>query len=148
MEIKIRPFTMSDFEGVRQLWDICHIQLGPQDTIEEIQKKLKRDGNIFLVAEANNIIMGTVMGAWDGRNGWIYNHAVDARSRRLGLGSKLMVELERRLKEIGAIQTCLLVSKGNFDAQFFYEANGFVSQEDEIVMVKKLKARKEEGKSV
>lgn len=148
MEIKIRPFTMSDFEGVQQLWDICHIKTGPQDSQEEIEKKLKRNGNLFLVAEANNIIMGTVMGAWDGRNGWIYNHAVDARSRRLGLGSKLMVELERRIKEMGAIQICLLVSKGNFDAQYFYEANGFVPQEDEIVMVKQIKPKRGEGKSV
>ena len=148
MEIKIRPFTMSDLEGVQQVWEICHIKTGPMDSMEEIQNKLKRDGNLFLVAEANNIIMGTVMGAWDGRNGWIYNHAVDARSRRLGLGSKLMAELERRFKEMGAIQICLLVNKGNFDAQYFYEVNGFVPQEDDIVMAKRIKARKGEDKSV
>ena len=104
MEIRIRPFTMDDFDGVQQLWEIYHIKLCPQDSLTEIQKKLKLDGNLFLVAEANNIIMGTVMGAWDGRKGWIYNHAVDARSHRLGLGSRLIVELERRFKEMGAIQ--------------------------------------------
>lgn len=148
MEIVIRSFTMADFEAVRQLWQTCNIQLGPQDSQEEIQKKLKRDSDLFLVAEVNNIISGAIIGAWDGRNGWIYNNAVDPRSRRLGLGSRLLSELERRLKAKGASRIRLLVGLGNFDAQYFYEDSGFNMDEERIVMSKLLKDNKGRGQSV
>lgn len=147
VEIGIRPFTMADYEAVWQLWEICHIHPGPQDRQEEVRKKLQRDPDLFLVAEANNIVMGAVMGAWDGRNGWIYNHAVDPRSRRLRLGSRLLEELEKRLKAKGAIRIRLLVEQGNFDGQSFYEINGY-KEVEEIVMSRWLNAEKGEKKGV
>lgn len=148
MDIQIRPFTEADYDGVWQLWEICHIHPGRQDKESEIRKKLARDRDLFLVAEANRVIMGTVMGAWDGRNGWIYNHAVDPRSRRLRLGSKLLAELERRLKARGAIRIRLLVDKGSFDAQSFYETNGYKEDEEELVMSRWLTPGTGEGKNV
>lgn len=148
MDIQIRPFTEADYDAVWQLWEICHIHPGPQDKKSEIRKKLAQDTDLFLVAEANRVIMGTVMGAWDGRNGWIYNHAVDPRSRRLRLGSRLLAELERRLKARGAIRIRLLVDKGNFDAQSFYEVNSYKEDEEELVMSRWLTPAKGEGKGV
>lgn len=147
LEIEIRPFTMADYDAVSQLWEICHIHPGPQDRLDEVKKKLQQDPELFLVAEANSIVMGTVMGAWDGRNGWIYNHAVDPRRRRLRLGSRLLGELEQRLRAKGAIRIRLLVEEGNFDGQSFYEVNDY-KEVEEIVMSKWLKAEKGTNKVV
>src|SRR3972149_2180044 len=90
-----RSFTMADFDRVWQLWHICRLPVGSRERREEIERKLERDPDLFLVAEMNQAIMATVMGAWDGRNGWVYNHAVDPRIRRMGVGSRLGKELGR-----------------------------------------------------
>ena len=138
MEARIRPFTMADYDGVWQLWHICHVPVGARERREEIERKLDLDPDLFLVAEMNQVIMGTVMGAWDGRNGWVYNHAVDSRIRRMGVGSRLIKELEQRLKEKGARQINLVVGRSNFEAQIVYQETGFRIREDEVIMTKVL----------
>jgi len=134
--MRVRPFAMEDFDGVWQLWHICRLSVGTRERREEIERKLERDPDLFLVAEVNQAIMGTVMGAWDGRNGWVYNHAVDPRVRRTGVGSRLIKELERRLKEKGARQINLVVGRSNLEAQVVYQETGFDVREDEIIMTK------------
>ena len=136
--MRIRPFTMADFEMVWQLWHVCRLPVGSRDRREEIERKLERDPDLFLVAEMNQAVMATVMGAWDGRNGWVYNHAVDPRIRRMGVGSRLIKELERRLREKGAREINLVVGRSNFEAQVVYQEAGFRIREDEIIMTKVL----------
>ena len=136
--MRIRPFTMADFDRVWQLWHICRLPVGSRERREEIERKLERDPDLFLVAEMNQAIMGTVMGAWDGRNGWVYNHAVDPRLRRMGVGSRLIKELEGRLREKGAREINLVVGRSNFDAQIVYQETGFHVREEEIIMTKVL----------
>lgn len=134
----IRDFSMADFDRVWQLWQVCHIDLGPDDTPERLAVKLERDPDLFLVAEEGEAVLGAVIGTWDGRVGWIYNHAVEPRCRRTGIGSMLTKELERRLKDKGAKETYLLVAEDNLNAQDFYEAQGFREDRGQVVMVKPL----------
>lgn len=134
----VREFAMSDFARVWQLWQACHIDLGPNDTPERLAIKLERDPDLFLVAEEGEAILGTVVGTWDGRVGWVYNHAVEPRCRRSGIGSTLAKEVEQRLKSKGATEICLLVAQNNLNAQDFYEAQGFREDSTQVVMVKPL----------
>ncbi|MBI4295472.1 MAG: 2-amino-4-hydroxy-6-hydroxymethyldihydropteridine diphosphokinase [Chloroflexi bacterium] len=136
LPMKIRSFTTADYNQVWQLWHACHIPLGTSDTQAAIEKKLERDPDLFLVADVNNAILGVVLGAWDGRTGWIYNHAVEPRCRGQGIGSALMVELEHRLAKKGATSIKLLVSRDNLDAQDFYQASGFKEDSDQLGMSK------------
>jgi ribosomal protein S18 acetylase RimI-like enzyme len=101
------------------------VHLGRSDTPEEIQKKLQRDPDLFLVAEADNQIVGTVIGGFDGRRGMVYHLAVSEACRRLGVGTALMDELERRLKAKGCLKAYLMVVPDNDDAPSFYEKCGW-----------------------
>ena len=134
--MEIRAFVMDDYDHVVQLWRSRGIRLGPSDTREGIEKKLARDPDLFLVAESNGAILGVVLGTWDGRQGWIYNAAVDQAVQRRGVGRLLAEELEKRLQEKGARQVGLLVGKDNYYAQDFFEALGFQIAENERVMTK------------
>lgn len=125
--MKIREFLFGqDYEEVRTLWESSGpgIQLSPSDTPEEIQKKLQRDPDLFLVAECDGRIIGTVFGGFDGRRGLVYHLAVRQDERRSGVGRSLMVEVENRLRSKGCRKYYLLVTKDNEDALAFYESFG------------------------
>jgi len=125
----LRQFELErDWEAVRELWARSGpgVQLSRQsDTAEEIARKLERDPDLFLVAEADGRIAGAVLGGFDGRRGMVYHLAVDDTYRRQGLGLALMRELEARLAAKGCRKTYLLVAPDNVPARAFYEGFGF-----------------------
>jgi ribosomal protein S18 acetylase RimI-like enzyme len=126
--IKIRNFLYpNDYSGVYSLWSQAGpgIQIRRSDQPEEIQKKLLRDPDLFLLAEIDGELVGAVLGGFDGRRGMVYHLAVAPLWRRQGIGEALMKELERRLKEKGCIRYYLLVTQGNDDAIRFYEDEGW-----------------------
>ncbi len=126
--ILIRQFNYDqDYESVKFLWQNSGpgIQLSRSDSPLEIQKKLERDPDLFLVAENDQQILGSVLGGFDGRRGIVYHLAVQPDLRKLGIGEALMTELEDRLKAKGCIRCYLLVTKNNLDAIEFYEKRGW-----------------------
>jgi ribosomal protein S18 acetylase RimI-like enzyme len=128
-EIRIREFHYpEDYPAVRLLWENAGpgIQLRRSDDPDEIQKKLQRDPDLFLVAEAGDKMLGTVVGGFDGRRGMVYHLAVTEPYRKKGIGKLLMGELERRLKAKGCIRSYLLVTVDNERAMHFYEKHGWV----------------------
>jgi ribosomal protein S18 acetylase RimI-like enzyme len=128
-EVSLRDFHYpADYPSTRQLWEQAGqgIQLRRSDDPLEIQKKVARDPDLFIVAEAEGKIVGTVIGGFDGRRGMVYHLAVNESYRKQGLGGLLMDELERRLKAKGCIRSYLLVTVENENAIRFYEENGWV----------------------
>mgnify|MGYP005862282847 CR=1 FL=1 len=126
--VSIRSFNFAeDYETVLQLWEQAGpgIHIGRSDTPEEIQKKIARDADLFLVAEIEGKIVGTVLGGFDGRRGLIYHLAVRPEYRQNGIGDILMREVEQRLREKGCHRSYLLVTKDNLDAIRFYENRGW-----------------------
>lgn len=101
------------------------VGIGRSDTLEEIEKKLARDPELFLVAEADGSIVGSVIGGFDGRRGLIYHLAVTASYRRQGLGSRLMEEVESRLRAKGCLKCYLLVKADNQEAEIYYQHRGW-----------------------
>ena len=83
--------------------------MGRSDTFEEIQKKIQRDPDLFLLAEAEGEIIGTVIGGYDGRRGMIYHLAVRQDFRKQGVGDMLLNEVEKRLQDKGCVKCYLLV---------------------------------------
>ncbi len=122
-----REFSLNDYDAVRALWQQYpdELGIGRSDTREELAKKQRHDPGLFLVAEENGRIVGTVIGGFDGRRGIIYHLAVDRGFRRQGLGRRLMVEIERRLAERGCLRAYLLVKPENLQALEFYERHGW-----------------------
>lgn len=128
----IREFKFpEDYPPVIDLWNNCGpgVQVRRSDQPEEIAKKLLRDPELFLVAEAGSRIVGAVMGGFDGRRGMVYHLAVARELRSQGLGEALMSELEQRLRHKGCIRCYLLVTRDNPGAVHFYEQRGWEKME-------------------
>lgn len=126
-QIAIRLFRYpDDFPGVQELWGNAGpgVQLGRSDTPEEIQKKLERDPDLFLVAEQDGRLIGSVLGGFDGRRGMVYHLAVAAAQRHQGLGEALMQAVEDKLRAKGCLRYYLLVTQDNNIAMKFYEQRG------------------------
>ena len=141
-ELRIREFKYpEDYPAVRLLWENAGpgIQLRRSDDPDEIQKKLQRDPDLFLVAEADGKMLGTVVGGFDGRRGLVYHLAVTELYRKQGIGELLMDELERRLKAKGCIRCYLLVTVENESAMRFYEKRGWAHMKNVYTYGKDLK---------
>jgi putative acetyltransferase len=85
---------------------------------------------LFLVAERQGVIIGSVLGGFDGRRGMVYHLAVAAGQRQQGVGEALMNELESRLRQKGCIRYYLLVTRDNLEAIRFYEKRGWRNMQD------------------
>jgi ribosomal protein S18 acetylase RimI-like enzyme len=126
-------FTISEFSFDRDvsavigLWKNAGngIQLRESDQPEEIKKKILRDPDLFLIARTGQEIVGTVMGGFDGRRGFIYHLAIAKQHRLKGIARLLMDEVERRLKAKGCLKVYLLVTPENKTAMTFYERLGY-----------------------
>lgn len=131
-DFMIRTFEFpQDFEAVIDLWSNAGegVHLGISDTYDEIAKKIKRDPQLFLVAEVEGRVIGAVLGGFDGRRGLVYHLAVHHSQRKRGIASALMLELEKRFKAIGCRRVYLLVTPENTTAQQFYEKRGWQRME-------------------
>lgn len=124
----IRQFRYpEDYPAVYLLWQMAGPGLHPgrSDMPVEIEKKLARDPDLFLVAEQDGEIVGSVIGGFDGRRGIVYHLAVSADVRQQGLGARLMEIVEERLRAKGCIRSYLLVTRDNENAARFYQARGW-----------------------
>jgi ribosomal protein S18 acetylase RimI-like enzyme len=120
----IREFQFpEDYPAVIELWENSGpgVKVRRSDQPEEIAKKIQRDPDLFLIAEAGSRLVGAVMGGFDGRRGMVYHLAVDKEFRSQGLGASLMEELENRLRSKGCIRCYLMVTRNNPSALDFYE---------------------------
>jgi ribosomal protein S18 acetylase RimI-like enzyme len=123
--MRVRAFAELDEEGVVALWQRCGLTRAWNDPRKDIARKLRVQRELFLVAELDGAIVGSVMGGYDGHRGWANYLAVDVPHRRSGLGRVLMAELETRLRGLGCPKLNLQVRADNAAAIGFYARLGY-----------------------
>ena len=121
----IRPFQSTDEGAVVALWARCGLTRPWNDPHKDIARKLAVRPDLFLVAELDGTLIGTVMVGYDGHRGWINYLGVDPTSRRQGVGRALMAEAERLLRREGCPKVNLQVRTSNTEAIEFYRRVGF-----------------------
>jgi ribosomal protein S18 acetylase RimI-like enzyme len=121
--ITIREFRFpQDYDAAAHIWKTMDkgVHFGRSDMPQEIAKKISRDPDLFLVAEQDAELIGTIIGGYDGRRGMIYHLAVAAEFREKGIGAQLLAEVEKRLQAKGCLKCYLLVDYDNTEAIQFY----------------------------
>jgi ribosomal protein S18 acetylase RimI-like enzyme len=137
LQMRIHEFRIEDYEEVMRLWKESGLVIRPGDDIEGVKLKLQRDPDLFLVAAEKGEVVGVVMGAWDGRRGWINHLAVKPSNQRTGIGSALIRELEKRLVRKGARKVNAQIYQSNQKSIDFFRAVGY-EVHDDLVMIGKL----------
>lgn len=123
----IREFKIKDYDDVLFLWDNAKLPYRPKgrDSRTRIEGELKRGNAIFLVAEADGRLIGTVLGTHDGRKGWINRLAVDETFRKQNIARRLVAEAENRLLKLGIDVIACLIEEENTDSMQVFERLGY-----------------------
>jgi ribosomal protein S18 acetylase RimI-like enzyme len=135
----IRPFDESDEAEVIALWvGVFGYPAPHNDPATVIRHKLAVQPDLFFVARLDDgLLVGTVMGGYDGHRGWVYSLAVGPSARRRGVGTALMRHVERELAIRGCPKVNLQVLASNEATVAFYEKLGY-SVEERVSMGKLL----------
>ena len=135
--MKIRAFEPQDEPAVVALWEVCKLTRPWNDPHKDIARKLAIQPELFLVGEAENQIVASVMAGYEGHRGWVNYLAVAPAFRGRGYGRALMQHVETALERRGCPKLSLLVRGSNPDAIAFYHRLGYV-QDESVSLGKRL----------
>lgn len=125
MNPRIRPFALTDTEAVVSLWQETGLTRSWNDPYRDISRKLAVQPELFLVAEDDGDIVGTVMAGYDGHRGWLYYLATAPARRGEGIARRLVESAEERLRQMGCPKVQLMVRPENGGVHDFYAALGY-----------------------
>lgn len=128
----IREFNINDYDSLIELWTKAQLPFKPKgrDRVERIKKEINGNTSIFLVAEIEDKIVGSIFGSHDGRKGWINRLAVLPEYQNQGIATKLIKETEKRLSDIGIDIVACLIENWNDKSMKFFESKGYVKHTD------------------
>ena len=121
----IRPFMLLDSEAVIKIWQACDLVRPWNDPHKDIARKMTVNPELFLVAEVDGQLAGTVMGGYEGHRGWINYLAVLPAFQKQGIGRALMEDVEAKLLALGCPKINLQVRSGNTAVIQFYGHLGY-----------------------
>jgi len=135
--LEVRQFVETDRAAVITLWETCGLLRPWNDPDRDIDRKIARDPDGFLIGESGGRIVAAAMAGYDGHRGWINYLAVDPGVGGSGIGRTMMEAAENHLLELGCPKINIQVRGSNADAIAFYERIGF-SSDDVVSLGKRL----------
>jgi ribosomal protein S18 acetylase RimI-like enzyme len=122
--IALRDFQSADGDPLRSLWKAAGFRSDGDDD-RSLAAFAARNPGLLVVATADDVVIGSALGGWDGRRGWIY-HVVMAESfRRKGIATRLVRRVEQRLRVAGAPKVNVIVRDEDERAPAFWQALGY-----------------------
>jgi ribosomal protein S18 acetylase RimI-like enzyme len=139
----IRKFRIKDYDALIKLWKAAELPNRPygRDRRDKIKEQIKKKCSIYLVAELDGKIVGSILGSHDGRKGWINRLAVLPKYRKRGIGAKLLGEVEKRLCKQGIGIIACLIEDWNITSMMVFERLGYEKHPEIIYFTKKKNPR-------
>lgn len=132
-EIIYRNAVIDDISNMHRLWR----EFWPEQPYESnLKRKIGLDPDLVYVAEIDRQIIGTIIGGFDGWWGWIYRIAVMPKYQNKGIATKLIREMQTRLKARGAKSANAIVSSLNKRMHHVLEKLGYGEREDKRLFLK------------
>jgi ribosomal protein S18 acetylase RimI-like enzyme len=136
MDATFRPGLISDAGAVLALWVRSGAEPSHTDTQPSLAALVAHDAGALIVAEWDDVLVGSVIAGWDGWRGSIYRLVVDPLHRRQGLAGQLLERAETRLSRAGALRLQAVVVESEPLATGFWKATGWEQQEERLRFVR------------
>ena len=121
MAVVIRPCRPDEGPALLDLWHHADASPSPTDTPEQVDHVIRDPAASVLVAVDNDLLVGSIIGGWDGWRGNLYRLAVLPSYRRRGV-ARALVAAEERLAECGARRVSALVEHDHPWAVGFWDS--------------------------
>ena len=121
----IREIRAVDGDALRALWAEAGFRTAAGDDDPGLARLARRNPGLVLVATESGRIIGSALGAWDGRRGWIYHLATAASHRRRGIATRLVDQVESGLRDLGCLEVRANIGEGRTEATAFWRARGY-----------------------
>ena len=131
-DVTIREAVPADFETIIAMWHSIDRHTELPDLPEYLQQFHDFSPDLFLVAESDRRIVGSVIGGWDGWRGHIARLAAEPALRRKGIARRLVEAIESRLRARGVRRIYALVDRRSPPAIPFWQSAGYSANEDII----------------
>ncbi len=125
MGFEVVRYTPDFQEAVIDLWKQSNLTAPQNDPVEDIQKKLAFQPELFFIGLLDGKLVGSVMVGYEGHRGWLNYLAVLPNHRRRGYGRKLVERAIAELKRLGCLKLNVQIRESNASAVAFYEHLGF-----------------------
>ena len=130
--MNIREMKIEDYDKVFALWKTIK-GFGIRcvdDSKEGIERFLKWNPGLSVVAEENDKIIGAILCGSDGRRGCLYHVCVHKDYRRQGIGKSMVVWCMEKLKELQINKVSLIAFTQNDVGNAFWKEIGWTKRED------------------
>ena len=138
MNFEIVRYSSEYQDAVVDLWRKCNLVVPQNDPVEDIQRKLVFQPDLFFVALLDGKVIGSIMVGYEGHRGWMNYLAVLPEHQRRGYGRKLVEKAVYELKRLGCLKVNLQVRRSNVSVVEFYKHLGF-KDDDVVGLGKRLK---------
>jgi ribosomal protein S18 acetylase RimI-like enzyme len=130
MQIKIRPFQLSDYAQLKQLLEVSMSEACFTESMEAVGRQLLWDSSLVLIAEleSSREMIGIIIGTIDNNEGYYYRVAVPPQHRRQGIGRSLMSAMQERFMRRKVRRILIPLDQHNEPAMPFFESLGFGRQ--------------------
>lgn len=124
--MRIRPYEPADRDAVIALWtEVFGYPEARNDPARVLDNKLALADDLILVAIADGVLIGTLMGGYDGHRGWLHRAAVAPSARRTGVGTALVRAIEAALQARGCAKINVQTHAHNQAAATFWRQCGY-----------------------
>ena len=128
----IREMKIEDYDNVFALWKTIKgfgIR-SVDDSKEGIERFLKWNPGLSVVAEEDGKIVGAILCGSDGRRGCLYHVCVHRDFRRQGIGKSMVVWCMEKLNELQINKVSLIAFTQNDVGNAFWKEIGWTKRED------------------
>jgi ribosomal protein S18 acetylase RimI-like enzyme len=147
MGVRIVKYNPRHQNAVVDLWKECNLTVPQNDPVEDIERKLAFQPELFLIAFADGKLVGSVMAGYEGHRGWLNYLAVLPTYQKRGYGKKLVQKAIAELKRLDCLKLNVQIRESNASAVAFYEHLGF--RNDHVISLGlRLKPRTPHGRDV
>ena len=128
----VRSMQIEDYDQVYALWMTIHgFSIRTiDDSRDGVERFLKRNPGISVVAEMDGKVVGAILCGHDGRIGFLYHVCVHEDYRMHGIGRAMVVHCMNALQQEGINKVSLIAFTKNDIGNAFWKQIGWTKRED------------------